>query len=83
MVKRKRKAHPKKPKHFKSKESYRKFRAYVHMRTPSGKMAKRKSVTISAKTPRRRKEPIVYVAGKRHKVKLTSSRKQKRKKKKK
>ncbi len=82
MAKKKRKVHPKKTKQFKSKESYRKFRAYVHMRTPTGKLAPSKSQTISAKTPRSHKEPVVKVGGKRHTVKLSpQSRKKKRKRK--
>lgn len=67
----KRKAHPKKTKRFKSAESYRKFRAYTHIRTPTGKIATSKSQTISAKTPRHRKEKTVIVEGKRHKPKLS------------
>lgn len=67
----KRKVHPKKTKRFKSKESYRKFRAYTHIRTSTGKVAKRKSDTISARTPRHRKEKTIIVAGKRHKPKLS------------
>ena len=64
-------SHPKKPKRFKSKESYRKFRAYTHLRTPKGKLAKKKSQTISAKTPRARKEKTIIVAGKRHKPEIS------------
>jgi len=64
-------AHPKKPKHFKNKESYRKFLAYIHMRTPSGKRARRKCDTISARTPKRHKEKVVIVAGKRHHPKIS------------
>jgi len=67
----KRRVHPKKPKHFKSKRSYRKFLAYIHMRTPSGKIAKRKCDTISARTPKRHKEKVVIIAGKRHHPKIS------------
>ncbi len=67
----KRKVHSKKPKNFKSKESYRKFLAYTHMRTPSGKRAKTPSQSISGRTPRSHKEKIVHVGGKRRKPKLS------------
>lgn len=67
---RRRRVHPRKPKRFKSKRSYQKFLAYIHMRTKSGKLAKRKCDTISARTPRRRKEKVVIIAGRRHKPKL-------------
>ena len=67
----KRKIHPKSPKKFKSKESYRRFLAYTHIRTPSGKRAKSLSQTISAKTPTRRKEGKVFIAGKPHYPKMT------------
>jgi hypothetical protein len=53
---RRRSFHPRRIKRFRSPESYRKFRAYVHMRTPTGKLAKHRGQTISARTPRRRKE---------------------------
>jgi len=66
-----RRAHPKRPKRFKSWKSYRKFLAYIHMRTPSGKIAKRKCDTISARTPKRRKEKVVIIAGKRHRPKIS------------
>ena len=58
-------------KKFKSKKSYGKFLAYVHMRTPTGKLAKTKTQTISAKTPTRKKEKVVRIAGKIHRPKLT------------
>ena len=66
-----RSAHPKKTKEFRSKETYRKFLAYTHMRTPTGKKAKKPSETISGTTPKHRKEKVVKIAGKRHKVQLT------------
>jgi hypothetical protein len=66
----KRASHPKKMKRYKSAESYRKFRAYIHLRKPSGKMAKSPSQTISAKTPKSHKEPYVKVAGVRRKVEI-------------
>jgi len=62
-------------KHYKSAESYRKFRAYTHMRTPTGKMARSRSQTISAKTPISRKERVIKVAGRTHRPKLTTRRK--------
>ncbi len=65
------KSHPKKVKNFKSKESYRKFNAYTHMRTRSGKRAKAPSQSISAKTPRRHKEKTVRIAGHLHKPKIS------------
>ena len=54
MRKRKRKAHPKHPKHFRSKEAYRKFLAYTHIHG------------IAQRTPKSHKERMVYIAGKRH-----------------
>ena len=66
-----RSAHPKKIKEYRSKEAYRKFLAYTHIRTPTGKKAKKPSETISAKTPKHRKEKVVKIAGKRHKVELS------------
>ena len=66
-----RSVHPKKTKEFKSEESYRKFLAYTHIRTPTGEKAKKPSQTISAKTPKHRKEKVVKIAGKRHKVELS------------
>jgi len=65
-----RKVHPKKRKQYKSKESYRKFCAYVHIRTPAGKKAKYPSQTISAKTPKSRKEPYIRIGKTRHKVEI-------------
>jgi hypothetical protein len=59
---------------YQSPESYRKFLAYIHMRTPKGKLAKKKSETISAKTPRRKKEKVVKIkvnGYKLHKPKLS------------
>lgn len=56
----------KKIKQYKSKRSYRKFLAYIHIRTPSGRKAKHPSQTISAKTPLSRKEKVVKVGGKIH-----------------
>lgn len=61
----------KKLKQYKSKEAYRKFLAYTHMRTPTGKIAKTKAQTISAKTPRRLKEKKIRIAGKLHKPKIS------------
>lgn len=58
-------------KKYRSKEAYRKFLAYIHMRTPSGKKAKTKKQTISARTPTRRKEKVVKVAGKVHRPRLS------------
>ena len=62
-----------KPTRFKSKESYRKFRAYQHMRTPTGLLVRAKEGrrSISEQTPIERKERVVVVAGKRHKVELS------------
>lgn len=71
MVRRRGRAHPKRPKRFKSRESYRRFLAYIHMRTPSGKRAKHSGQTISARTPKHRKEKIVIVGGRRHRPKLS------------
>jgi len=63
--------HPRKPKRYKSKEKYRKFLAYIHMRTPTGKKAKTKKETISARTPKSHKEKTVIIAGKKHHPKLS------------
>jgi len=65
-----RSVHPKKMKQYKSKESYRKFLSYTHIRSPSGKKARYPSQTISAKTPKSHKEPYVKVAGVRRKVEI-------------
>lgn len=59
-----------KVKRYKSRESYRRFLAYIHTHTPSGKRARSKSQTIAARTPVRKKEKVVYVGGKRHKPKV-------------
>jgi hypothetical protein len=58
-------AHPKHPKKYASKGSYKRFLAYIHMRSPGGKKAKGKQ-TISGRTPRSHKERVVYIAGKKH-----------------
>lgn len=66
--------HPKKTKRFESEESYRKFNAYTHMRTLTGKRAKSPSQSISGRTPRSHKEKVVIVAGKKRKPQLTRKR---------
>jgi|GEM_PF-1797313 len=55
--------------HFKSKEAYRKWLAYGHMHTKTGKRVYypenlRKSMMAVSKS-----NPIIYIRGKRHKVK--------------
>ena len=62
--------HPKKMKQYKSKESYRKFLSYTHIRSPSGKKVRYPSQTISAKTPKSHKEPYVKIGKTRHKVEI-------------
>jgi len=52
--------------HFKSKEAYRKWLAYGHMRTKTGKLAKHPSRSVFATTPGHQK---VYIRGKPHRVK--------------
>ena len=52
--------------HFKSKAGYKKWLAYGHMRTKTGKMAKSRKVSVFAKTPGNSK---IYIRGKVHKVK--------------
>jgi len=69
-------------KRFRSKESYRKFLAYIHMRTPNGKRAKRKSDTISARTPKRKKEKVIRIGNKLHRPKIDSNTKKTKKKRK-
>jgi hypothetical protein len=61
-------------KKFTSKEAYRKFLAYTHIRTPSGKRAKSHSQSISGRTPTARKEKTVKVAGRLHTPRLSPSR---------
>lgn len=51
--------------HFKNKEAYRKWLAYGHMRTKTGKVAKTKSKSVFATTKGNSK---VYIRGKPHKV---------------
>jgi hypothetical protein len=51
---------------FKSKRAYRKWLAYGHMRTKTGKLAKSPRKSIFATTPGHQK---VYIRGKLHKVK--------------
>jgi len=63
--------HPRKLKQYESAESYRKFRAFTHMRGPSGELALSPSKSISALTPTSHKEPHIRVAGRLHRVKLT------------
>lgn len=52
--------------HFKSKEAYRKFLSYGHMRTRRGIMAKRRSQAVFATTPGSSR---VYIRGRLHHVK--------------
>jgi hypothetical protein len=51
--------------HFRSKESYRKWLAYGHMRTPSGRLARSRSESVFARTPGHQR---VYIRGKPHRV---------------
>jgi hypothetical protein len=62
------------PKRFKSWAAYRRFLAYIHMRRPDGRLARHPGETISAQTPKGRKEPVVIVAGRRHHPKITDGR---------
>ena len=55
-----------KVKHFKSKEDYRKWLAYGHMRTKTGKLAKSRKRSVFATTPGHQ---TVYIRGKKHKIK--------------
>jgi len=50
---------------FKSREGYRKWLAYGHMRTKIGKMAKREDESLFAKTPGSQR---IKIRGKMHKV---------------
>ena len=52
-------------KHFKSRKAYRKWLAYGHMRTKTGKLAKSRKKSVFAATPGHQK---VYIRGKPHKV---------------
>jgi GT2 family glycosyltransferase len=54
-----------KVRHFKSKKAYRKWLAYGHMRTKTGKLAKHPSRSVFATTPGHQK---IVIRGKRHKV---------------
>lgn len=51
---------------FKSREAYRKWRAYGHMRTKKGTLAKKPSQSVFATTPGHTK---IKIRGKPHKVK--------------
>lgn len=52
--------------HFKSKKAYKKWVAYGHMRTKTGKLAKHPSQSVFATTSGHQK---VYIKGRLHKVK--------------
>jgi len=54
-----------KVRHFKSREAYRKWLAYGHMRTPSGRLARRPSESIFARTPGHQR---IVIAGRPHRV---------------
>jgi hypothetical protein len=49
--------------HFRSKEAYRKWTAYGHMRTKTGKLARSRRQSVFATTPG---HTPVYIRGKRH-----------------